>query len=67
MAHEHDRLGTVLKAVLDSRECADDSLGVRDLAILEWHIEINAHENALVLDQVRDPIDREFSGQHLCE
>jgi len=60
MAHQNYGLGAVLETVLDRWEGALDSLGVGDLAILERNVKIDAHEHALVLDQVGYPIDREL-------
>ena len=50
VAHENNRFGAVLKAVIDGGERAHNSLRVSDLTFLERDVEIDAHQDALVLD-----------------
>ncbi len=49
MAHEHDA-GTVLLQILDRRDSGLDAGVIRDNAVLQGHIEVDAHEDALALD-----------------
>ena len=52
----------MLKAVVDSWQSACDSLGVSDLAFLQRHVEVDSHQNALVLDELGNTVDRKFTG-----
>jgi hypothetical protein len=49
MAHEHDA-GTVLLQILDRRDSGLDAGVIRDNAVPQGHIEVDAHEDALALD-----------------
>ena len=64
MTHEYHGFGTVLEAVLNCWQGADDTLCVCDLTLLEGHVEVHTHQNTLVLDQVWDSIDSELAGEH---
>ena len=68
VTHKNDRLGSILEAVLDCRYSFDNSLGIRDGASFERDVEVSANQDALVLDQMGNPVDCELAREHgiLC-
>ena len=69
MGHQHHALCAVFEAEVDGWERGIDALSVGDLqgargCLLERHVEVNAHEHALALDQVRDAIKGKFASEH---
>ena len=44
MAHEHHRLGAIIKSVLDGRNGSHNPLVVGDLCSFQWDIEINSEK-----------------------
>jgi hypothetical protein len=69
MRHQDDALGSVLQAEVNCGQGANDTLSVRDLkgaasSLLERHVEVNAHEHTLSVDEVWDSVDCKFTGEH---
>ena len=62
MAHKYDRLGAILEAVVDRGQRTSNALSVSDgAALLQRYVEIDTHQDALVFDQLWDPIYSELT------
>ena len=62
MAHEYNRFGPVVETVLYGLNCPGDTCRVFDFSFLDGDVKVNAHEDALALDEVGDVVDGELLG-----
>ena len=54
----------MLEAILDSRQGGGNTGRVSDVAAADGNVEVDAHQHALALNQVRNGVERELAREH---